>query len=690
ATLPNVLRRHIARIALRHVPELEHGFYFDGEWLDTNRLLEKIATEWPFRVPGYYDDYITMLRIFAGQQTRSFTDARYDVDPTQANAWSYRTLESLPIADVFRPSAGRQLSGHLAAHLTKDSWELLEAILTVDYLIPAGVYDRLNENNQMKRLMAKGALKKLMIPTEFIHFTIDDVVTYQESPFAFVYPVEMLLENQAFIQDPLSSTDWAVTGFSPDLGDPSHRIPASQAVLLVPNARRAKLEALLTKIKAKYPEWEPPTRIFYYRGRTAKAGLEQFRAEYHLTAPSPKVAIGQRPVVIRTLSGGQFKSDQIGVSSIAVLGIKASPALAQHPEVIKFSEQVREHLLDAMRAAGQVRPRVAMLGSAMKQTYVQQQNGFPAELDLMAVTDNPIKPALMLSLTAGLQEWLSRNAALLRTISRRPLRVEAATALQHAGARQFSKIKIFEGSEQNAALLTIDLEFHSGDESESRLAYDQRFQANLDHLVSTVATDYQQRARQHLLALIRDLKALLRQHRLYYRDEGGLRSVGAEQLVLQLYGVEDHRGTPIPASFDSLKKFQQAYSLEAVMRRVVSAMFVDNRFVGLEQFVDNLALWDPGSVTPRNLASGIDQAAFHRLVTLASHYVETRSLPAGLPATGTSGTLALDFSRTVAEAFHLERDGASAEVIVAPIVEGGLLLHYLPGFLGRHPEVTAA
>jgi len=295
-----LILKGVGNLLLRKIPRLAEGFDFGEERLDKDIILAKLKNERRFRIPEYFDEYIVLLQAYLNQQAPSFQEDKYKLKETQAKSWSYEETEKENIDELLsKERGGRAFSGHLAMHQTK-VWELFEAIFTAGYIIPADIFETLNEQNQFQQMLKEGKVAGL-IATEFVHFSIDTRIGYLNTPYAFVYPLEMLLENQAFLLDPLSVADWAVGGFSANPEHESHKIPIRNAIILVPKSEQEKMVKLLRSLEEAYPGWQRPQRIFYYEGSFAEDGLRQLQEQYNLKHPYEQVTISKTPKVIRKL-----------------------------------------------------------------------------------------------------------------------------------------------------------------------------------------------------------------------------------------------------------------------------------------------------------------------------------------------------------------------------------------------------
>ena len=130
------------------------------------------------------------------------------------------------------------------------------------------------------------------------------------------------------------------------------------------------------------------------------------------------------------------------------------------------------------------------------------------------------------------------------------------------------------------------------------------------------------RASEYVLSTVRTLKALFKNNAVYKRFEGGLRGVGTEQLVMQLGGVSDTNGTPVPPA--TIEDLVRIYSVESALHRLTDAIFNGERYAGVDGFRARLPIIDPGaSVQGTPLTVEVTDRALGRFYVAA-----TRSLKA--------------------------------------------------------------
>jgi hypothetical protein len=614
----------LKKVLLIIFPQLEKGFYFGQERWNIDALLTKLKNERRFRIPGYLNEYIKLLNTYLKQQRKAFN---YSIDQKQAEGWSYEKTAGESIGDLLSGNrADRKFSGHLAMHQTKN-WQLLEAILTAGYIIPADIFETLNKENIFQQQLNEGKVSSL-VATEHVHFSIDQRISYLSTPYAFVYPLEMLLENQAFMLDPLTAPDWAVGGFSANPEHESHKIPVRQAVILVPKMEQEKMEGLFNKLKQEYAGWKRPERIFYYEGQSAEEGLAQLQAKYNLKTPS-QITVSSLPKAIRKLRAGKFKCDIVGSAAISLLSIKdvrdingiikyhELPYLSRLPEVQDFSselENLAEDILSDMLIGEVV---VKDTGSSNRGTYQERYLGFPDDFDLMAnISGNIPDDALLKEFAKKFADKLGEKGCLKAIYEEKEFIISPDSFISQKEGRKLVKLKIFRENEKNIPILSIDINFFSDSQGADGIRYQGKFWENLDKILFGLNDKDKEEGKQYILSVIRSLKAIFKNNGVYSWMEGGLRGVGTEQLVLQLNGVEDEFGTPKPAySLDELKK---TFNISRALQLLEDAMFNGEQFAGLEGFKRNLPLWDPGSITPRRLTDRVSEAALIILADIAN------------------------------------------------------------------------
>ncbi len=675
----SLIERAVEGLLIRIIPQLKDGFIYGEERLDKDIILAKLKSERRFRIPGYFEEYISLLQAYVNQQAPSFQEDKYEIKETQARSWSYDKTERENIDELLSKGRdGRDFSGHLAMHQTK-IWELFEAILTAGYIIPADIFETLNEKNQFQQMLKEGKVGSL-IATDFVHFSIDKRIGYLNSRYAFVYPLEMFLENQAFILDPLSVDDWAVGGFSANPEHESHKIPVRNAIILAPKSEQENMEKLLSNLEQGYPGWQRPKRIFYYEGQSAEDGLKELQEKYNLKQPIERVAISRAPKIIRKLQEGKFKCDLIGRKSISLLSIKdvsdINGIIKYHDvahlrrlqEVQDFSKQLEElseRVLSSM-SIGDI--EVKDTGSSKRGTYQERDSSFPDDFDLMvnlsgAVLTDPQLEEFGKKLADELQakNWL-------KTIyGESEFRVAPESFISHRDGRSLVKIKVFRGNEQNIPVLLIDVNFFSDSGGADGIRYQQKFWENLDKILSGLPEKDREEGKQHILAIIRSLKAIFKNNGVYGWVEGGLRGVGTEQLSLQLNGVEDEFGTPKNAAFTSIDDFKKIYSITNALFILEEAMFNGQKYSGLEGFRKNLPLWDPGSLSPTRLTDRVNEMALRRLIDITT---EAKNSLGNIIETATVSSAASPVTIKEIDAYVIKNN--SLEVETGIVTAGGI------------------
>ncbi|MFH1398440.1 MAG: methyltransferase domain-containing protein [Candidatus Omnitrophota bacterium] len=626
----SLIERAVEGLLIRIIPQLKDGFIYGEERLDKDIILAKLKSERRFRIPGYFEEYISLLQAYVNQQAPSFQEDKYEIKETQAKSWSYDKTERENIDELLSKGRdGRGFSGHLAMHQTK-IWELFEAILTAGYIIPADIFETLNEKNQFQQMLREGKVRSL-IATDFVHFSIDKRIGYLNSRYAFVYPLEMFLENQAFILDPLSVDDWAVGGFSANPEHESHKIPVRNAIILAPKSEQENIEKLLSNLEQGYPGWQRPKRIFYYEGQFAEDGLKELQEKYNLKQPLERVAISRAPKIIRKLQEGKFKCDLIGRKSISLLSIKdvldINGIIKYHDvthlrrlqEVQDFSKQLEElseRVLSSM-SIGDI--EVKDTGSSKRGTYQERDSSFPDDFDLMVNLSGAVLTDPQLEeFGKKLADELQAKNWLMTIYGESEFRVVPESFISHRDGRSLVKIKVFRGNEQNIPVLLIDVNFFSDSGGADGIRYQQKFWKNLDKILSGLPEKNREEGKQHILAIIRSLKAIFKNNGVYGWVEGGLRGVGTEQLPLQLNGVEDEFGTPKNTAFVSVDDFKKIYSISNALFILEEAMFNGQKYSSLEGFRKNLPLWDPGSLSPTRLTNRVNEMALRRLIDITT------------------------------------------------------------------------
>ncbi|HPM42341.1 MAG TPA: FHA domain-containing protein, partial [Candidatus Omnitrophota bacterium] len=631
---------------LHMVPELAEGVYFGGERIDADAMKLKLVNERRFKIPGYFDEYMDLFRKFVHQQKASFEKTHYRLDARQAGAWAYETTRDETVESLLaRDRRDRDFSGHLAMHQTKNI-ELLESIITHGYLIPAAIFERLNADNLFEQKLKEGKVTGL-IATEGVHFSIDGPVHYLDTPYAIVYPLEMLMENQAFTLDPLGERidDWEVRGFSANPSHPSHQVPVANGIILVPDTvpDRARIDRIFEAMRNGMPGWRPP-RVFYYQGFSTKEGLKQLRALYGLLDPADQVAISAMPKAIRKLGGDKFKNDSLGSGAVSLLSIqdvKDVNGVVRYGKLTDLSRlaEVRDFSVKLQNEAESILSEIVLgnitiedTGSSMRGTYQERQAGFPDDFDLMVHVMGQVPGDAQLSEFAArfAESIASTRFGLGGIYGQETYRVKPESFISHRDGRSLVKLQVFRSVNEAVPILSIDVNFFNDERGADGIRYQRAFLENMKRILSGIPEKDRPAAEQHILSVIRNLKAIFKNNGVYSWAEGGLRGVGTEQLVMQLNGVQDQKGTPNPVN-GSLDDLKRIFSEENALRTLEDAMFIGDRYAGLDGFRKNLPLWDIGNQDPVMLTARVDERGLMKLADVTAAVLASKQAEPAAP-----------------------------------------------------------
>ena len=309
---------------------ITHDFY---EYLHSHNpvdlfkegFLKGLARNPDFRMIGNLRDFLTIKE--RSEATISNFESGYQIDSTQAENLSYDKVAEISDIDIFL-SQGK-LSGHLAMHLTgalfgDDVGDLdkIKDILMAKNLYPSKMLEDREKKNSTE-VAQEQKISIRLAPTQFVHFSIDKINAnlsqHYNYPFAFVTPVEFLLENKSYFSDPLQdSGDWLVGGSSMDENDPSRAVPLNMGIFLVPAFLKDDISKIINEIKQENPKWEPPNKIYYYEGKAAMDGIEELKAKIK---DADEIYISRMPKPFKSLTDDGFKGDHIGRESAQLFSV---------------------------------------------------------------------------------------------------------------------------------------------------------------------------------------------------------------------------------------------------------------------------------------------------------------------------------------------------------------------------------
>ncbi len=604
----------------------------------TESMLRQVLTKHKFRIPGYRQDFMTLNK-FSSRVIPSFESA-YKTDPNQAQKFSFKSVSKIDNVETFLSQEG--LSGNLAMHQINDNLDLVKAVLMSGYLLPANILKTLNDENAFDSLLKEGKVRSL-IGTEFVHFSVNQAVTYKSASFAYVTPIEILLENKSFLLNPLlEKNDWPVGGFTARKDDSSHAIPLGSGVFLAPMSSKKVIQDLMHEIQTQYPQWKPPNKIYYYNGKTAAEGLKEMR---EMMEKTESVLISRMPKGFRDLgSSDGFKCDSVGRGAVKVLGInrviddlaeyqvqkyKAVPYLTRWQDVQRLSKALEEMTENLLEGSGITARSVMDSGSSIRGTYQEKFDGLSEDLDLMVYVDGDlpvngqlsefqIKYAKALEESEIFKELFSEKS---RQYSVRPF----TTDFRPEQGYSRITVGVFEGADQNNPVLSVDVVFYNIEKHNDGPRYAKKFVENMEYLLSGLSPGDQKAGEQFILSTIRTLKMLFKNDGVYKRYEGGLRGVGTEQIVMQM-DAEDDRGTPRPAK--SLREVQEKYSVESVLLKIRDMGFDEQgRFQDLEAARRKLKIIDIGAAIGEsdNLMNSMTENGWVRLLGLALDFEDQTS-----------------------------------------------------------------
>jgi len=648
--LPNLIQPEkkslIQSILSRKIFIYRSSVTIDNKVMGPEQLADYAIRRTKFRIPGMLEIFVNSINSMVAQD-EIFTGAHYQYNPSQAALWSYESAGKMSLEEMLS-----RCSGHMAYHQVAGSPTLIteEAILIAGYLIPREILDGLNINNVVLQAIRSGKLRALG-KTGYLHLSVNSAYSGRAEPFGFAYPVEILMENQAYMSDPfLAKDNWLVKGFSQNIEDPSHRIPTQVGIFLVPESKRSDIEKVFSKLEREFPGWQRPNKIFYYQGSLVEDAEKQIEAELQKKGKrqNNKITLSQKPVMI-----GQFKNPW-AATLVNLYAIKKSAVTngvnkyQPLPQLTRFnhsfssdgkilaSVQDLTAILEGIVTSEitnmgwtlrktPLTPHAVDTGSSKRGSYQEnpKTKGLPRDFDLMVFVDGAIPSVNSLSVfQESLMRALRERGFLEQVLGKgRQIRLERGRVdYQPDSGYALVNLRIFEGSEQNVPLTSIDVFVYNNETYNDGPRYQEQFLKNMDILLSKLDTKQREEGRQCVLSTIRTLKALFINEGVYRRYDGGLRGVGTEQLAMQLNGTSDNLGTPNPPT--SLEELKRIFSVESAMNQIFNHGFENGKYIGLNEVKRKWKLWDIGASEnhPKNFVDNLSQYGYELLLGLAADY----------------------------------------------------------------------
>jgi phosphotransferase system HPr-like phosphotransfer protein len=298
---------------------IDKDIYFEGENLSSEKLAYLLLSDERAATFDFLKSFFGILSDYHEKQRDDgwFPADGYTIRSSQQTEWGYDRTLNLSIGQMLNDTpTGRRVSGNMAVH-TVHSYELFKKALSKGYLTSAKAIKEQDPDTYNKDLGGGQTARAL---TEFVHFSINRVYgfsSHEEEELAFVYPLEILLENQSYSEDPLKGgtglSDWAVGGL--DANYLNNRIPTANAILLVPMKKAQEVQDFLNTLG------ESNIRIFAHKGNNAADGWLELKEYIKQQRVSDLVYLSKRPQPTR-LSAKGYISDQLATRETVLYSTK--------------------------------------------------------------------------------------------------------------------------------------------------------------------------------------------------------------------------------------------------------------------------------------------------------------------------------------------------------------------------------
>ncbi|MBU1704076.1 MAG: hypothetical protein KJ922_01825 [Nanoarchaeota archaeon] len=171
---------------------------------------------------------------------------------------------------------------------------------------------------------------------------------------------------------------------------------------------------------------------------------------------------------------------------------------------------------------------IASIGSSASGTYIpcREYGGISEDIDLEIVGNYDLMDTLPVII--GMREQIVDVCETALGLEGLHLELRKAEHHPEAGYKQVF-VEVMDGDNK-----VIKIDFNYADKEDGTSWYRPVFEGQLNYLLRNINPDERVEARDYIVSQIRAFKQALKDHNVYSTRDGGLKGVGAEQLIVTL------------------------------------------------------------------------------------------------------------------------------------------------------------